>query len=275
MTVAVALLSTAYMEDYPETASFLSEEERAWLVETLRIDTAGSSKEIKLRYIVQALRDPHSYLLATIDFFIVLPLFAFALFLPTIVVGLGYSSLHAQLLTIPPSVCGCVFTIIYGMASDRLGVRGPLVLLGSLFSLTGYVMLFATDKPLVGYITTLIAAAGLYPSSACIIAWTSGNAGGDIKRGAMIALVGGIGNSAAIASSFIYRSQDSPRYLPGHETNIGCCCVLALLTVITMLRFWRVNRKKEAYCLREGIDPSRFEEFADMGDRSPLYRYTL
>lgn len=275
LTVAVALLSTAYMEDYPETASFLSEEERAWLIETLRIDTAGSSKEIKLRYIVQALRDPHSYLLAAIDFFIVLPLFAFALFLPTIIVGLGYSSLHAQLLTIPPSVCGCVFTIIYGIASDRLGVRGPLVLLGSLFSLTGYVMLFATDKPLVGYIATLIAAAGLYPSSACIIAWTSGNAGGDIKRGAMIALVGGIGNSAAIASSFIYRSQDSPRYLPGHETNIGCCCVLALLTVITMLRFWRVNRKKEAYCLREGIDPNRFEEFADMGDRSPLYQYTL
>lgn len=275
LTIIVATLASCYMQDFPETATFLTPAERDWLVQALREDTAASSKEFNLRYLIQALRDPHAYLLAAMNFFIVVPQFAFSLFLPTIIVGLGYSSLHAQLLTIPPSICGCICTIIFGTVSDKIGARGPLLLLGSLLSLVGYVMLLTTEVPVVGYIGTIIAAAGLYPSSVCNLAWTSGNAGGDIKRGAMIAIVGGIGNSGAIASSFIYRQKDSPRYIPGHATNIACCCVLAILSSIGMFEFWRMNRKKRAYCSKEGIDSSRYEEFAELGDRSPLYRYTL
>lgn len=128
---------------------------------------------------------------------IMIPLFAFALFLPTIIVGLGYSSLHAQLLTVPPNICGCLATILFGIGSDRLGVRGPFVLAGSLLSLVGYTILLATTTPTIGYIGTIIAACGLVPSSACLLAWTGGNAGGDMKRGAMLAMLTGLGDLGA------------------------------------------------------------------------------
>lgn len=277
LTILVSICSAFYMHDYPDTASFLTPTEKEWLVRTLREDTAGSSKEIKRKFLLEALRDPHSYLLAAMDIFVVVPLYAFALFLPTIIVGLGYSSLHAQLLTVPPNICGCVFTILFGYLSDKYRARGPFVLIGSLLSIVGYSILYATEIPVVGYIGTLIAACGLFPSSLCVLAWTSGNAGGDIKRGAMIGIVSGIGNCGAIASSFIYRSQDSPRYHPGHATNISCSCVLALLSTVGMFEYWRLNQKKSAYCEREGINENkgREEEFRELGDKSPLYRYTL
>lgn len=34
----------------------------------------------------------------------------------------------------------------------------------------------------------------------------------------------------------------------------------------------RINKEKEALCLREGIDESRRDEFKDMGNESPLFR---
>ncbi|CCL98030.1 uncharacterized protein FIBRA_00023 [Fibroporia radiculosa] len=272
-TALVAIAAFFYMQDFPETATFLTPAERDWLVQTLKEDTAASSKVIKREYLIQALKNPHAYILACIDFFIVVAFYAFALFLPTIIVGLGYSSLHAQLLTVPPNICGCIFTVLFGTMSDRVGMRGPFVLLGALLSLVGYVMLFTTTSPIVGYVGTLIAACGLNPSSACAIAWVGGNSGGDVKRGSMIAIVSGIGNSGAIVASFIYRSQDSPRYHPGHATNIAASCIVATMSIVAMFEFSRMNREKHAYCVREGIEADRIEEFHELGDKSPLYRW--
>lgn len=34
----------------------------------------------------------------------------------------------------------------------------------------------------------------------------------------------------------------------------------------------RLNKQKIALCEREGIDESRFMEFAEMGSESPLFR---
>lgn len=53
---------------YPETAPFLTERERAWLVQTLKADNTGLSKELKWRFLAQALRDPHSYLMISLLF---------------------------------------------------------------------------------------------------------------------------------------------------------------------------------------------------------------
>ncbi|PCH43104.1 phthalate transporter [Wolfiporia cocos MD-104 SS10] len=278
VTIVVAISAFVIMQDYPETAGFLTEEEREWLVQTIKQDTVGSSKALKRKFLLEALRDPHAYMFAAMDFFVIVPLFAYALFLPTIIVGLGYSSLHAQLLTIPPNICGSLVTILIGAVSDRVGMRGPFILCGACVTLTGYTILLCTEKPIVGYIGTLLAASGIFQASLCILAWTSGNAGGDIKRGAMIAIMTGLGNSGAIASSFIYRAQDSPRYRPGHATNIGCCCMVVILSIVCMVEFARLNRVKRAQCAGERIfpeDQSRYEEFAELGDKSPLYKYTL
>ena len=115
-------------------------------------------------------------------------------FLPTIITGLGYSAAHAQLLTIPPYVAGCLVTVAFGMLSDRWTMRGPFVLIGALLGLIGYVILYATREAVVGYVGTIIASCGLFPAAACVLAWTGGNVGGDVKRGVVIAMTIGLGN---------------------------------------------------------------------------------
>ena len=123
-----------------------------------------------------------------------IPSYAYALFLPTIINGLGYSASHAQLLSVPPYASGCLFTILCGMLSDKVGARGPFILAGSTLALVGYAILYSTASPGAGYAGVMLAATGLFPCVACILAWTGGNIGGEVKRAVVIAIVVGMGN---------------------------------------------------------------------------------
>jgi hypothetical protein len=125
---------------------------------------------------------------------ILVPAYSIALFSPTIIHNLGFSAAGAQLLSIPPFVCGCIFTVTTGIYSDKLNSRGPFVLLGAAVSMVGYIIAYTTSKPGPGYAAAVIAACGVYPVIPVILTWAGGNAGGDMKRGVVIAMVVGIGN---------------------------------------------------------------------------------
>ena len=45
----------------PENATFLTDAERTWLLDTLRHDSAGGTKQFKREFILQALREPKAY----------------------------------------------------------------------------------------------------------------------------------------------------------------------------------------------------------------------
>ncbi|KAI0760001.1 major facilitator superfamily domain-containing protein, partial [Fomes fomentarius] len=270
LTVVVACIAYFCMYDYPEKATFLTDAERTWLIATIKSDTAGLSKSYRSQFVWQALRDPHSYLMASIYLFILIPSYAFSLFLPTIVNGLGFSASRAQLLTVPPYALGCFFTILAGVLSDKVRARGPFIVIGT--TVVGYSVLFATATPGAGYVGVMLAASGCFPCVACTLAWTGGNFGGEVKRAVVIAMVIGIGNLGGIASSFIYRPQDSPRYHPGHATAVSCHAFLILLTSFAMWEFSRLNRNNITQCGRENITEDKAGEYVDMGDASPLYR---
>jgi cyanate permease len=51
-------------------------------------------------------------------------LYAFSLFLPTIIAQMGYKSVHAQLLSVPPYAVAAVMTIFIGFVADRTAWRG-------------------------------------------------------------------------------------------------------------------------------------------------------
>ena len=117
-----------------------------------------------------------------------------ALFTPTIVHDLGYSAANAQLLSVPPFACAGVSTIIICYYSDKANMRGPFILFCSIISMIGYIIADTTSQPGPGYAAIVLAASGVFPNIALLLPWAGGNAGGDIKRGVVLALVIGLGN---------------------------------------------------------------------------------
>ncbi|PIL26423.1 hypothetical protein GSI_12180 [Ganoderma sinense ZZ0214-1] len=77
---------------YPDKADFLTESERPWLVDTIERDSSELSRHFKRKFVFQALRDPHVWLLFCIHLCLIIPGYAFSLFLPTIITGIGFSA---------------------------------------------------------------------------------------------------------------------------------------------------------------------------------------
>ncbi|TFK67364.1 MFS general substrate transporter [Pluteus cervinus] len=273
VTVLVATASFFFMHDYPETATFLTESERVTVVDMLKRDTLGQATHFDMKFVWQALTDYKTYVQIGIYIGLLIPVYAIALFTPTIVNELGFGAAEAQLLTVPPFVAGCIATIAVGFWSDRLNLRGPFIIGGSFVSLVGYIVLYTQDKPGPAYIGAILAAVGVYPTIAVDLAWAGSAAGGDVRKGVVIAMVIGIGNLGGICSSFIYLHP--PRFFVGHGTIMGWLSLSILLTIFTMWDYNRLNKKREEYCKQNGVDESNMAEFADMGSESPLFRFTL
>jgi len=114
-----------------------------------------------------------------------------------------------------------------------------------------------------------------FPNTPVLLAWLGGNVGGEVKRGVAIAMAIGIANLGGIPASFIYRTQDAPAFHIGHGTVIGSLLLSIVASCIAMFTYNRLNKQKEEQCKREGINHSHAPQFREMGDDSPLFRYTI
>lgn len=119
---------------------------------------------------------------------------AVALFTPTKVHDLGFSANNAQLLSIPPFLLGGISTYVVSVWSDSVNLRGPFIVAGALVSMIGYIIAYTTSEPGPGYAAAIIVACGSLPIITISVVWAGGNAGGNIKRGIVLALVVGLGN---------------------------------------------------------------------------------
>ncbi|KAG2132980.1 MFS general substrate transporter [Suillus clintonianus] len=273
VTVLVACFSFFYMEDYPETAKFLTEPERLYIMNMLKQDANDLSTQFDTQFVWQAVKDCKTYVQMLIYMGLLVPGYAISLFAPTIINELGYSAANAQLLVVPPFVAGAIGTIIVGIYSDKHNLRGPYIIGGALVSLVGYILLYCSVRAGPSYAGACLAAAGNFPTVAVVLAWAGSNAGGDLKRGVVLAMVIGVSNLGGVCSSFIY--MDPPRFHIGHGTIMGFLSLSIIMSVFAMLDYNRLNKKKEALCLAENITEDRGYEFKDMGDASPLFRYTI
>ncbi|CEJ87846.1 Putative Major facilitator superfamily transporter [[Torrubiella] hemipterigena] len=123
-TFLVAIIAFWAMHDYPSTARFLTCEEKEEVTRRLKQDRAVLSDQFKKQFIWDAFKDWKIWVHMFITIGIYTPLYSVSIFLPTIVKGLGYSNEIAQLMTIPPYVVACLFTVAGGYFADKHGKRG-------------------------------------------------------------------------------------------------------------------------------------------------------
>ncbi|KAG8879740.1 hypothetical protein FRB97_001486 [Tulasnella sp. 331] len=262
LTVCISIGSYFVMHDYPATAKFLTKTERAHVVRRLNKDNSGLANHMDRRFFWQAFFDYKVYLLVVVYLGLLIPLYAFSLFLPTIIKGLGYSSTRAQLLSVPPYIGGCIMTILGGWYSDKYRMRGPFIIGFASIAIIGYAILLGTKSSGAGYAGAFIAALEVYPTIPVLVSWAGSNVGGDLKRGVAMALVIGIGNLGGVCSSFIYIADQSPRYPTGHGTVIGVLVMAIVFSAILMIDYKRINKRKMAKCIREGIKEGNTSDFS-------------
>lgn len=100
-----------------------------------------------MAYFWAAIRDYKMYLGMVVYMGVDMGLYAFSLFLPTIIAEMGYKSTKAQLMSVPPYAAAAVLTITVGYLADRYRQRGIFNIGVSLIGVAGFSMLLGSQKP--------------------------------------------------------------------------------------------------------------------------------
>ena len=100
-TVVVGIVSYWMVHDFPDEAKFLKPDERARVLRRLAADQQASAthEDFKMSYFWASVKDWKTYLFAIIYMGADGSLYAFSLFVPTIINELGYTSTKANLLS--------------------------------------------------------------------------------------------------------------------------------------------------------------------------------
>ncbi|KAL2154571.1 hypothetical protein VTH82DRAFT_3247 [Thermothelomyces myriococcoides] len=278
LTIVIGIASFWMVHDFPDEARFLSEDDRARVILRLRQDQQASAnhESFKMTWFWQAVRDWKMWVGMLMYMGCDMPLYAFSLFLPTIITNLGWNTsvVRAQLMSVPPYVVAAALTVIIGFVADRTRARGLCNILVSLLAVAGFSMLLGTENPAVQYAGTFLAAMGIYPCISNTISWVANNVEGVYKRGVVLGFVIGWGNLNGIVSSNVY--FNSPRFPEGHGVMIAYLAICLFGgSVLNTILLRRENAKRLKGERDHWIQGLSDKEIEDRGDLRPDFIYTV
>jgi hypothetical protein len=175
------------------TAWFLKPEERELAQRRLHNDTSqhlpeGQRSEgvEKFRWseVRRGILNIQLWLSSTAYFAILAGLYSFGLFLPSIIKGLGYTANEAQLWSVIPYAVAAVVTVFIAFCSDRLQLRGVMMLCTLPLAIIGYAAIANVGEHdnHTKYGMTFLMSTGLYASVPPVLVWNSNNSAGHYKR---------------------------------------------------------------------------------------------
>jgi len=248
VTVVAGLASFWIVQDFPDNAKFLTKAERAFVIRRLQDDDQFSAGGEKLRwkYIMQSLLDWKTWVAMLVYAGADGPLYAFSLFLPSIINELGFTATPANLLTVPVYTVACIFTCKVGFLAGRTKKRGIFNMIFFVIGAAGYTILIISRNAALSYFAVYLAAVGIYPMIANTVSWVSNNVEGTYKRSVTMAMFISFGNINGAVSSNIYRAQDKPWYRLGHSIVLGYIVMGWIATVIFYSLLRRENMKRDA-----------------------------
>lgn len=146
----MAVLAYFTLYDFPETATFLTAEERAFVVFRLKYQgqvSQGTGQplveqvdDFSWKYVKDAFTDWQIYVALFMYWGIVCPLYGISLFLPTIIRDMGFTASTAQLLTVPIYITAAVLAVAVAWTSDKVGKRSPFVFGCMVVMAIGFIM---------------------------------------------------------------------------------------------------------------------------------------
>ncbi|CAO3701074.1 unnamed protein product [Rhizopus stolonifer] len=277
-TVFLAVFTAWYLPNNPETARFLSIEEKKLAADRL-IEDAGASHDNSWSWtqVASVFTDWKTYVFMTIYITGTSALQGVTLFLPSIVAGLGtWSTPAAQALTTPPYFLAFLVTVLVGWSSDRYFERAYHMMATNILTLFGFLLLiFLPATNVAGnYIAACIVTVGVYSNVAVKVAWFNNNFGGLTRRAVASAAIVSVGTIGGAIGGQIY--YDPPRYFAGNMIAFLFMAVQTLLVILLRFLLVRENRRRSLLSdIEIEQEVERYGGSELVGDRHPSFTYVL
>lgn len=219
-TAGWSIIASFILMDFPANTKRLSDRERALAIRRLqaangRVETEDTPKLSHLQALKVALTNWRVWLFV-VGYMAVVGSSTLSYFYPTLVAGLGYSTVVAQYMTIPIYVAAFVVTIIVVFLMDKYPKWRGLVLACAMgVACLCSVITCAVYNFHARYALLVIMASGLWASNGLSLAYASSTFStmSAEVRGISLAFVNAMGNLAQIYGSYLFPSVDSRKLL--------------------------------------------------------------
>ncbi|KAL4762919.1 putative MFS transporter [Aspergillus foveolatus] len=262
------------------------------------VQSPHNRKSVNWSAISSVLTDWKIYLLILGSWSNAVPNYAMKFNMPQIIAGMGFISTRAQLLTIPPYVLGAFSAFAFSIFADRYTWRMPFIVVPQLAQVVAFSILYThaaniEENIALCYFGVCLACFGyhpsilflqanlltlptgsMYPILPGVNAWNISNTPHLAKRAVAIGYLICVGNVGGLIGSFIYKQDEAPLYVTGYGNSFAFAAAGIIACLVLEFALFRLNRSKER-CEDEVRERYTDSELQEMGDRSPLFRYTL
>ncbi|KAF2823557.1 putative allantoate permease [Ophiobolus disseminans] len=247
LTCLVAFAAYFFVSDFPSEAKWLTDAERQYvLAKTGEHDTADD--KITGKDLLEFFKEPTNLMGPLMYFAVVVPVYAFAYFTPTIVRTLGYTVVKTQLHSVPPFAAAFALCIIMAWLSDRINLRLPFVLFSGALLIIGLAILITVHSGFsVRYLGINLVCMGALGAAPSIVCWYLMNLEGHKQRSIGSAFMISFGNCGGILAPFTFLTKYAPYYRTGYAICMGVTVMgLAATASYTFLISKRNRRSKLA-----------------------------
>jgi MFS transporter, ACS family, tartrate transporter len=249
-SLVLAVVVYRFLTDGPADATWLSVDERAWLVS--RLDQERKQREALHDYsLMQALLNPKVLALSVVYFGAVATNYGLSFFLPQIVQGFGLSNFAIGLVSALPYFVGTASIVLWGRRSDRTLERRFHLAFALLVAAGGIAISTALDDPAMKMIALSVAGFGIF---GCLpVFWTLPTAflSGTAAAGG-IAMINSIGNLAGFAGPYAMGwIRDATGSYAGGLLSLSAAGFIAMIIVLALGHDHSLER------VPNGIEPAR------------------
>ncbi|KAL1296862.1 hypothetical protein AAFC00_004480 [Neodothiora populina] len=275
VTATVGIAFFWLLPDFPEQSKWLAEDEKAFVAARLRIDQGRSAVErsITAKDVFNVFKDLKVFLGGLMYAGLIVPAYSYAYFSPSLVKNLGYSSIQAQLHSVPPWAAAFGFAMLMAFFSDKLRHRAAFAIFPICVAIAGFGILISVhDNPNLQYAALFLVAVGAYSAMPIIVCWFNLNLGSHHRRSVGTAWQVSFGNIGGIIAVYAFLAKDAPNYLTGYSI----CLAFTALSIASCILYYLAcsiqNRNRDKMPRDLGL--TEYEK-TEMGDLNPEYRYLL
>lgn len=280
ITIGVGLLSFFTLTDRPETAIWLSPEEKRLAIARIQSERIGITQvldSIDTKKMRRGIFNPVT--LSTAFAFLLnnITVQGLAFFLPTIVATIykDKSIVQKQLFTVPPYIVGAFFTVVFPLISWRIDRRQILIVLSAPLVMVGYSMFLGSENASVRYGATFLIASSAFCLGALTNAQVSANVVGDTARSAAIGTNVMLGNIGGLISGWSFLPFDAPNYHIGNGLNLAAATTVLVVTAATLVWMKADNRRRRAVNVEEKLRGKTAQEVENMDWTHPGFLWKL
>ncbi|KAH6950692.1 hypothetical protein HG530_011357 [Fusarium avenaceum] len=279
ITVALSLIAFFTLTDRPETARWLTQEEKELCIARVKSERLAQTEvvdRIDRTKLLRGISNPITLQIAFIFLFNNITVQGLAFFLPTIVGNIypDYTVVQKQLHSVPPYAVGAVFAVLFPAISWWADKRQIFIILSAPTVIAGYSMFLATETQHVLYGACFMIASTCMVLGTMTNAHISANVVSDTARSSAIGLNVMFGNIGGLIATWSYLSKDAVnRYRIGNSLNLAAGCLIFLISIGGYLWMKWDNRRRDSKNVEQELAGLSPEEIANLDWKHPGHRW--